>query len=115
MTPFSVFLQDICRSRRMRQKELAYLIGVDPSYLSALASGRKGLPGSGFISKLEQVLTLTANEKIALQTSVKFSKMRYSMPIQADPRAYEMVWKIFDSVTVLKPAQISAISEVLKL
>ncbi|GAC1406722.1 MAG: hypothetical protein NVSMB6_03350 [Burkholderiaceae bacterium] len=115
MTPFSVFIQDLCRSRQMRQKELAYLIGVDPSYLSALASGRKGIPGIAIVKKLEEAAKLTNEEKVALQESIKFSKMRYSMPTQADPRAYEMVWKIFDSVSHLKPAQINAISEVLKL
>ncbi|MBR7782113.1 helix-turn-helix domain-containing protein [Undibacterium luofuense] len=115
MTPFSVFIQDLCRSRQMRQKELAYLIGVDPSYLSALAGGRKGIPGIAIVSKLEEAAKLTNEEKIALQESIKFSKMRYSMPVQADPRVYEMVWKIFDSVSHLKPAQINAISEVLKL
>ena len=115
MTPFAALLSDICRSRRIRQKELAYRLGVDPSYLSAVTAGRKGPPSDSFISKLNESLQLSDEEQLAMQESVKFSQTRYRMPKEANPQFYEMIWKIFASAEGLKPAQMNVIEEVLKL
>lgn len=115
MTPFSSFLNDVCRSRGMLQKEVAYQIGVDPSYLSAMVRGRKGLPKGNFIQRLEKNLDLNEEERRALSEAVRFSQKLYRMPNDANPREHELVWKIFDSLGKLKPAQINLITEALKL
>ena len=99
----------------MLQKEVAYQIGVDPSYLSAMARGRKGPPSGNFVQKLEENLSLNEDERRALNEAVRFSQRIYRMPYEANPREHELVWKIFDSLGKLKPAQINVITEALKL
>lgn len=115
MTPFSVLLRDICRSRQLRQKQLAYELGIDPSYLSALVAGRKGRPNGAIVQKMQRVLNLTAEEAESLQTAANFSRIRYRMPIGAEPQEHVIVSKIFDAVGRLKPAQIDIIDAALKL
>jgi len=115
VTPFSAFLSELCRSHRILQKAVAYQIGVDPSYLSAMVSGRKGPPSRSLVHKIQEHLALTEKEYESLNEAVKYSQRLYRMPPEANPQEYELVWKIFDSVGKLKPAQISAITEVLKL
>lgn len=115
MTPFSAFLNELCRSRQMLQKEVAYQIGVDPSYLSALARGRKGPPSNNFVQKLQLTLDLNEDERRALNEAVRFSQRLYRIPSDANPREHELVWQIMRLIGRLKPAQINAINEILKL
>jgi transcriptional regulator with XRE-family HTH domain len=115
VTPFADFVHRYCQSRHLRQKELAYQTGVDASYLSALVSGRKGAPSEGLIKKMRENLELTDVERRDLEEAARLSQKWYEVPPQANPGEYVLINKIFDSVGNLKPAQIGAIIEVLKL
>ncbi|MFB9886173.1 helix-turn-helix domain-containing protein [Balneatrix alpica] len=46
MTPFGTYLEHLRRSRRMQQKQLADLMGINPCYVSTLERGRKGPPST---------------------------------------------------------------------
>lgn len=115
MTPFSALLHRLCHSRRLRQKELAFQLGVDPSYLSALAGGRKGRPNDALVQKMQETLALTEAEQRELQEAVKCSQLRHRIPEEADPREHEIVTKIVEAIGRLRPAQIDAIDAILKL
>jgi len=115
MTPLHDLFDDLCQSRRIRRKELAYRLGVDPSYLSAIANGRKGPPGASFLHKARQNLALTDEESARLEAAMRCSKKWHQMPADANPGEHELVTKIFDSIGKLKPVQINLISEILKL
>ena len=115
MTPFSALLVDLCRSRRLLQKELAYQLGVDPSYLSALASGRKGKPSDALVQKMQQILELNEDERRALLEAVKSSQLKYRVPEKATPQEHELMRKMFEALGKLKPAQIEIIDAALKL
>jgi transcriptional regulator with XRE-family HTH domain len=115
VTPFSAFLYDFCRARGMRQKEFAYQIGVDPSYLSAIINGRKNTLGNSFAERIEKKFELSEDEKVKLRTAIKFSKMRHQIPAHANPEEYELVCRIIDSLGKLKTAQINIMNEALKL
>jgi transcriptional regulator with XRE-family HTH domain len=99
----------------MLQKEVAYQIGVAPSYLSALAGGRKGPPSMKVVQKLRDHFDLSDEERDALVNAVRFSQRIYRMPPKADPREHELVWQIMNLIGRLKPAQVNAIYEILKL
>ncbi|RQO37218.1 XRE family transcriptional regulator [Herminiimonas sp. KBW02] len=114
MTPFSAFLNGICRSRGMLQKQVAYMTGVDPSYLSAMARGKKS-PTSSFVQRLEKELNLDQQECQALSEAVQFSQRLYRIPSEANESEHEMVWQIMSLIGKLRPAQISAINAILKL
>lgn len=99
----------------MRQKEFAYQIGVDPSYLSAIINGRKNTLGNSFAERIEERFELSEEEKLKLRTAIKFSKMRHQIPAHANPEEYELVCRIIDSLGKLKTAQINIMNEALKL
>lgn len=115
MTPFAELLIEYCNSRRILQKELAYRLGVDPSYLSAVLSGRKNIPGDAFIAKLQESLKLSDSEKDALDNAIKFSQMRYRMPLQAEPGFYEVIWTMFNSPESMKAEKLDVIRQILSL
>ena len=115
MTPLAALLGELRRSRGIRQKDLACLLEVDASYLSGLESGRKGPPTPALADRLRQQLALTEKEQGSLLAAIRFSQRRYDVPFEADPREHELIWTIMNSVGRLRPAQINAISEILKL
>ena len=115
MTPFSMLLSDLCRSRQVLQKQLAQQLNVDPSYLSALTSGRKGVPSDAILRRLEEALDLTDVERQTLQESVKISKRKYRVPHKAHPDFYAVAWQMFHVAENLSPAKLNVIKGVLEL
>lgn len=115
MTPLGTYLLNLRRSRGIRQKELAQLLGVDASYLSALESGRKGPPAPALLERLREKLALSEDEQRELQTTARHSQKRYLVPTQANPCEHELVWAVMNSLGRLRPAQITAIAQILKL
>jgi len=59
MTPFGAYLEKLRKSRKLGQKELAYEVGVNASYISSLETGRKTPPQQNILNKLIQILKLT--------------------------------------------------------
>ena len=55
MTPFSQFLQKLRRSRSLKQKDLASLIGVKPCYVSIIERGRVAAPSKAVLDKNRKV------------------------------------------------------------
>jgi transcriptional regulator with XRE-family HTH domain len=115
MTPFSALLSDLCHSRRILQKQLAHSLDVDPSYLSALASGRKGAPSDAFLQKLAASLELSDTERQALVESVKISKRKYQVPKKVHPGFYAVAWKMFSVAEHLPEAKLKVINQILEL
>lgn len=52
MTPFGIELSRLLRARQVRQQDLAAALGAHPTYLSALAHGRKGVPSDHLIERI---------------------------------------------------------------
>lgn len=44
MTPFGLYLESLRRSRGLRQKQLAFALGVRDGYISAMEKGWRGRP-----------------------------------------------------------------------
>ncbi len=115
MTPFSALLNDLCHTRQVRQKQLAYELEVDPSYLSALASGRKGVPSDAFLQRLGEALKLSETERGALQEAVKISQQKYRVPVKAHPRFYAAAWRMFQAAENLPAEKLDVIMRILEL
>jgi len=49
MSPFAIYLRKLRLRRGLKQKEMAYLLGYEQSYLSALERSVKGPPKQEFI------------------------------------------------------------------
>ena len=115
MTPFGCFLLELRRTRRLRQKQLANLLKVDASYLSGLESGRKGPPSQALVRRLQVALCLDDEETIKLEQAAAASRRKYEIPIDAQLEEYQLMSLLINQIGQLKPAQINAIIEILKL
>jgi HTH-type transcriptional regulator, competence development regulator len=115
MTPFGLSLLELRQVRRLRQKELAGLLRIDPSYLSGLESGRKGPPSKALVKRVQAVLGLNDAETLRLEEAADLSRRKYEIPVDAEPAEYRLVSTLMNRVGHLKPAQINAMAEILKL
>ena len=115
MTPLTLELNPLIHLKRIRQKDLANMLGVDPTYLSAVINGRKNPPGEAFFDKLRDKLDLSEEESKRLEQAISYSQKRYLMPDHAEPYQYELAWHFMNMLETLKPGQASAIREILKL
>ncbi|RQM53462.1 XRE family transcriptional regulator [Aeromonas caviae] len=75
MTPFGIYLENLRRSRRIQQKQLADLMGINPCYVSTLERGRKGPPSAEVLNRLIKNLNLSRDEQEGLWRSVELSEM----------------------------------------
>ena len=80
MTPFGNFIESRRRSRRLRQSDLAEMIGVNPSYISSIESGRKGPPSKALLLKIIEALSLSSEEVTNLYLSVEQSQRVIRLP-----------------------------------
>ena len=65
-TPFGQALVQLRAARGMRLKDLARQLNVTPAYLSALETGRRGVPNRRFLHKICQIFAIIWDEAEAL-------------------------------------------------
>ena len=88
MSPFSGFLHDLRMRRRLRQADLADLLGYEQSYISALETGLKGPPTFEFLSRLAEVLALSSAEREEMDMSSRASQRKLMIDSDAPPDVY---------------------------
>ena len=49
---FGIFLAELRRKNKLKQKQVAYEAGIDPSYVAALENGRRPPPRQNLVQKL---------------------------------------------------------------
>ena len=64
MSPFSVLIGELRKSRSMRQGDFAKAIGYEQSYVSGIESGTKSTPSDEFLQKMKHTLELNNAELI---------------------------------------------------
>lgn len=90
----------------MRQKELAWRLGYEPSYLSALERSRKGPPRQDFILRLIRGLELSEEEIRQLHQAVQDSRRHVVLPVWASDDEYALIRLLERQLGRLSPAQI---------
>ena len=115
MSPFSRYLKTLRIKRGVRQKELAYRLGFEPSYLSALERSKKGPPRQDFIRRLVQGLALDESEQAELARALKASRRQVSLPAQASDAEYALLHQLEPQLGNLNPLQIQLITLALQV
>lgn len=115
MSPFSRYLKELRINRGLRQKELAFKLGYEPSYISALERSEKGPPRQDFIERLIRGLDLDGEEQAALVAALKASKRQISLPTRASEREYALLHQLEPQLGKLNPLQIQLIELALQL
>lgn len=115
MSPFALFLRGLRGKRGMKQKDVADLLGYEPSYLSALERGEKGPPREDFIRRLVTGLRLDEIEKTDLQKALTLSGRKVSLPVAASKEEYLLIHELEPQLGRLTPLQIHLIRLALRL
>jgi transcriptional regulator with XRE-family HTH domain len=113
MSPFSQFLHDLRMRRRLRQADLADLLGYEQSYISALEIGLKGPPTNEFLDRLTHVLALSTSERDEMQVASHASQRKLVIDPDAPPDIYWLLADLRGAVDRLSPSQVRIIREVL--
>lgn len=115
MTPFGTYLEILRRSRRIQQKQLADLMGINPCYVSALERGRKGPPSTEILERLVKNIGLSRDEEEMLWHSVDLSEMTFRLPEGMSQEEFEMVHDLRRHLGRLNEDQVLIIRKVLGL
>lgn len=115
MTPFGIYLENLRRSRRIQQKQLADLMGINPCYVSTLERGRKGPPSAEVLNRLIKNLNLSRDEQEGLWRSVELSEMTFRLPEGMSQDEFEMVHDLRNHLGTLNEDQVLIIRKVLGL
>lgn len=115
MSPFAKLLKEFRLSRKLKQKELADLLGYEPSYLSALERSEKGPPRQEFVQKLTQRLGLDGKEQSELAEALRDSCRQVSLPAKSSFEEYEFISRLRPQLGRLNPLQLKLLDIALKL
>lgn len=115
MSPFSVVISELRRSRSLRQGDFAKAIGYEQSYVSSIEAGTKATPSEAFVLKVKEVLHLNSIENSALDRAIQTSSRKFNLAIDASPQMYEL-WHEFNHSTLdMEPCQIEILLNILRL
>lgn len=115
MSPFACYLKTLRKGRGLRQKQLAELLGYEPSYLSSLERNEKGPPRQDFIRRLIHGLNLNEAEQAELAQATRVSRRQISLPATASVDEYRLLHELEPKLGQLHPVQIQLIEFVLRL
>lgn len=115
MSPFAHYLKSLRLSRGLKQKNLALVLGYEPSYISSLERSQKGPPKEDFIRRLIKGLNLDETEQADLQRALKFSRRQVFLPAQASEEEYGLIHELEPQLGQLTPLQIHLIKLALRL
>lgn len=115
MSPFSCLLTKLRHQARLRQSELAELVGYEQSYLSALEVGVKGPPTEEFLSRLVAALSLDAADVEQLREAAEASQRKIQIPSDVPPSIYMLCHELRKQIEHLHPTQVEAILAILRL
>lgn len=100
---------------RIRQSELASLIGFERSYVSALEIGTKGPPTEEFIDKLVSSLALSPSERDEIRDAVSASQRKLVIGPDCPTDVFWMLRDLREQLEELHPVQIKMIRDALQL
>lgn len=115
MSPFSNLLYSLRMKHGVRQVDLAELIGYDQTYISAVESSLKGVPGDDFITRVADALSLTEQERQELFLAADASQRKLVIDLDTPEEAYWLLKDLRDHFRTLSSLQIRMIRDVLQL
>jgi transcriptional regulator with XRE-family HTH domain len=72
---FGNYLAKLRREKKLKQKQVAYEAGVDPSYVAALENGRRVPPRHDGVIKLAKAVNANDQETKDLERSARLSQL----------------------------------------
>jgi transcriptional regulator with XRE-family HTH domain len=114
MTPFGQAMRRLRRERGITQKQMAIALGVSPSYLSALESGKRGKPGFDFLQRVTGYFNIIWDEADELFRIAAMSHPRVVVDTSGLPAEYTaFANQLAAEIRKLPPGTVKAMSELL--
>lgn len=115
MSPFAICLKSLRLSRGVKQKALAFHLGYEPSYISALERGEKGPPREDFVNRLIRGLELDEAELESLRHALATSRRQIWLPAKAREQEYALIHRLEPQLGQLHSLQVELIELALRL
>lgn len=115
MTPFGRYLELKRKSRHLKQKELANLLGINPSYISLLETGKKPPPAIHIREKISEVLNFNRDEKRHLKLYAEQSARVFHLPDDISLEVYLLANQFHKCIRDLSAGQAAAIQSILEI
>jgi transcriptional regulator with XRE-family HTH domain len=115
MTPFSDEFRMYRDRSHLRQKEVAYVLGVSVSYVSSWETGLKPPPGRTVLARLSELFTLTLMEKEGFFHAAEISRPLLRVPRNTPSVGYQLAHRLIEKLPELCPKQLALISGILDL
>lgn len=115
MTPFGERLEQIRRSRGLKQVELAELIDVKASYVSVLERGFKGAPSKFVLKKIIDKLKLSEKEKSLLLYDAAITDFSFKIPPGTTRSEFELLHKLKTHLGSLSDQQVLVMKTILEM
>ena len=115
MTPFGRYLTALRLNRRVKQKELAEALGVDPSYISVIESGKKAPPSNKAIEEIVIALKLPRDEELLLWNYADQSIRVMHIPDDLPMETYALIQEFRKSLKKLSAGQVNVIRSVISM
>lgn len=112
MTPFAQCFQALRRRHKIRQADLAKLLGYTASHVSAVALGIRA-PTQEFIERIQAALPLSEAELEEMQRAASASRRGFLIEPGAPVEVYWLVERLRQNIGRLQPEQIKVIECVL--
>ncbi|MRX08141.1 helix-turn-helix domain-containing protein [Pseudoduganella sp. FT25W] len=106
-TPFGRFIHRVRTARRLSQKQLAFQLGVHPSYVNRIESGLKSPSNHNFLESVVHALQLPADEAAELFSASKASQNAVRLPPSSTERGRLLVRKLVSSLPQLNDPQLA--------
>ncbi|MEQ1661880.1 MAG: helix-turn-helix transcriptional regulator [Thiobacillus sp.] len=108
-TPVTEFLVLKRRQRQIRQQDLAKILNVVPSYVSAVEGGRRLPRSKAFWKQVSKALNLNASEEQDMQEAIRRSAPTLKIPSETSQEIREILFDLVDRGDTLSPALIEIV------
>ena len=115
MTPFADEFHHHRDRSHLRQKEIAYALGVSVSYVSSWETGLKPPPGQDLLEQLSELFSLSPAEKKRLYRVAELSRPLLRVPKNTSSCGYQLAHRLVERLPDLCPQQLALISGILDL
>lgn len=103
-TPVTEFLILKRRQRQIRQQDLARMIEVGASYISAVEGGRRLPRSKAFWTRVSMALNLSKNEEQDMHEAIRRSAPTLKVPTETSPTVREILFDLVDRGDTLPTA-----------
>ena len=115
MTPFADEFQLYRDRSHLRQKEIAYALGVSVSYVSSWETGLKPPPSEELLEQLSELFSLSSVEREGFCRAAELSKPLLRVPKNTSSCGYQLAHRLVERLPDLCPQQLALISGILDL